>query len=66
MTFANEPSTLPNSILTDRTYRYYRSSAGRASLEFEALQMCETYRLNHPDSEIYYEDLELRIYHFMV
>ena len=66
VTFANEPSVLPHSILGDRTYRYYRSSAGRASLEFEALQMCEAYRRNHPDSEIYYEDRELRIYHFRV
>ena len=66
VTFANEPSILPNSILGDRTYRYYRSSPGRASLEFEALQMCEAYRRNHPHSEIYYEDRELRIYHFKV
>ena len=66
VTFANEPSVLPNSILGDRTYRYYRSSPGRASLEFEALQMCEAYRRNHPNSEIYYEDKELRIYHFKV
>ncbi len=66
VTFPTEPSVLPNSILSDRTYRYYRSSAGRASLEFEALQMCEAYRLNHHDSEIYYEDRELRIYHVRV
>ena len=65
VTFPNEPSLLPNSILSDRTYRYYRSSAGRASLEYEALQMCEAYRRNHHNtSEIYYEDDELRIYHF--
>ena len=64
VTFPNEPSVLPDSILGDHTYRYYRSSAGRASLEFEALQMCEAYRRNHPDSDIYYEDQELRIYHF--
>ncbi len=66
VTFPHEPSVLPNSILGDRTYRYYRSSAGRASLEFEALQMCEAYRHNHPHSEIYYENKELRIYHFEV
>ncbi len=64
VTFANEPSILPNAILKDATYRYYRSSAGRASLEYEALQMCETYLHNHPKSGIYYEDRELRIYHF--
>ncbi|MGL5942502.1 MAG: hypothetical protein ACRC2S_19415 [Waterburya sp.] len=64
VTFPNEPSILPDTILKDATYRYYRSSAGRASLEYEAMQMCETYRQSHPDSEIYYEDRELRVYHF--
>ncbi|GAB4245267.1 MAG: hypothetical protein Kow0049_35280 [Stanieria sp.] len=74
VTFANEPSIVPNPILRerfaealrDRTYRYYRSSAGRASLEYEAWQMCEAYRRNHPDSKIYYEDRELKIYRFKV
>ena len=64
VTFPNEPISLPNSILGDRTYRYYRSTAGRASLQFEALQMCEAYRQNHPDSQIYFENEELRIYQF--
>ena len=64
VTFPNEPISLPNSILSDRTYRYYRSTAGRASLEFEALQMCTTYFQNHSDSQIYFENAELRIYQF--
>jgi hypothetical protein len=64
ITFPNESSIIPNDILGDRTYRYYRSSAGRTSLEYEALQMCETYRRHHPNSDIYYEDRELKIYHF--
>ena len=64
VTFADEPISLPNSILSDRTYRYYRSAAGRASLQFEALQMCEAYRKNHSDSQIYFENEELRIYQF--
>jgi hypothetical protein len=64
VTFVNEPSVLPDTILNDPTYRYYRSSAGRASLEYEAMQMCEVYRHSHPKSEIYYEDQKLRIYHF--
>lgn len=65
VTFPNEPDILPDEILSDRTYRYYRSSAGRASLEYEALQVCEAYRSHHPrSSDIYYEDNELRIYHF--
>ncbi|AFZ35701.1 hypothetical protein Sta7437_2152 [Stanieria cyanosphaera PCC 7437] len=74
VTFTNEPSVVPDSILSerfahllrDRTYRYYRSSAGRSSLEYEAWQMCETYFHNHPDSQIYYEDRELKIYWFKV
>ncbi|BAU62976.1 hypothetical protein STA3757_03280 [Stanieria sp. NIES-3757] len=74
VTFANEPSVVPVSILDerfahlvrDRTYLYYRSSAGRASLEYEAWQMCQAYRRNHPDSKIYYEDRELKIYWFKV
>lgn len=64
VTFPAELSVLPDSILSDHTYRYYRSSVGRASLEFEALQMCEAYRRAHADSKIYYEDEELRIYQF--
>jgi hypothetical protein len=64
VTFPAELSVLPDSILSDHTYRYYRSSVGRASLEFEALRMCEAYRRAHSDSKIYYEDEELRIYQF--
>jgi hypothetical protein len=58
---------IPNSLLDDPTYRYYRSTAGRASLQYEALQMCETYRRLHADTtSIDYEDEELRIYHFAI
>jgi hypothetical protein len=64
VTFPAEPSVVPDSILSDHTYRHYRSSVGRASLEFEALQMCEAYRRVHSDSKIYYEDEEMRIYQF--
>lgn len=64
ITFGEQLSTLPNSILGDRTYGYYRSASGRASLEFEALQMCEAYRQKHPKSEVYFENNELRIYRF--
>lgn len=64
VTFSDEPATLTDSILGDRTYRHYRSTAGRASLEFGALQMCEAYRQNHLNSKIYFENEELRIYQF--
>jgi hypothetical protein len=64
VTFPHEADLLPNSVLSDLTYQYYRSSAGRASLEYEALQMCEAYSRHHAGSSIYYEDQELRIYHF--
>ncbi|MCC0179170.1 hypothetical protein I4641_19580 [Waterburya agarophytonicola K14] len=66
VTFPNEPDTLPHNVLSDRTYQYYRSSAGRASLEYEALKMCEAYARYHRNSSIYYEDRELRIYHFII
>jgi hypothetical protein len=50
--------------LVDPTYRNYRSPAGRASLEFATLNLCEAYRRSHPDSSVYYEDEVLRIYRF--
>ena len=60
--FASEPAMLSFATLTDATYRNYRSPAGRASLESDAMQLCETYRVSHSNSTIYYEDNELRIY----
>jgi hypothetical protein len=51
------------SVLTDITYRNYRSPAGRASLESAAMQLCEDYRRDHSDADIYFEDDSLRIYH---
>jgi hypothetical protein len=62
--FSVEPQTVAFDILSDPTYRYYRSPAGRASLEFAALKLCEAYRLSHAGTSIYYEDDALRIYHF--
>ena len=65
VTFPDEPNVVPDSILSDRTYQYYRSTAGRASLEYEALSMCKAYsRLHSNTSDVYYEDRELIIYHF--
>lgn len=61
--FDSEPLSVPFATLTDPTYRYYRSSAGRASLEQQALTLCETYRKLHPETKIYYEDEVLRIYY---
>ncbi|MBD2195354.1 MULTISPECIES: hypothetical protein [Calothrix] len=67
VTGISENYTLPYSVLSDPTYRNYRSSAGRASLEFTALQLCETYRhLHEKDVAIYYEDRDLRIYQIQV
>ncbi|MEW6735506.1 MAG: hypothetical protein AB1489_29715 [Acidobacteriota bacterium] len=62
--FVNEPQSVPFSVLADATYRHYRSPAGRASLEFAVLELCEAYRRSHTDTTIYYEDELLRIYHF--
>ena len=65
VTFLNEPDTIPDDLLSDRTYQYYRSSAGRASLEYEAMRMCKAYSRTHSrSSSVYYEDRELKIYRF--
>ena len=61
--FAREPESVPLGVLVDSTYRSYRSPAGRASLESAAVKMCEAYRLTHDDSEVFFEDEDLRIYH---
>ncbi len=55
---------VPYSVLTDPTYRNYRSPSGRKKLTAATLQLCETYRRYHPDSRIYYENDRLRIYQF--
>ncbi len=60
--YSQEPASVSFGTLTDATYRNYRSPAGRASLESDALQLCESYRANHSDSTIYFEDENLRIY----
>lgn len=61
--FSREPAIVPFSILTDPTYRNYRSPGGRASLEAAALQLCENYRQHHADVSIFFENEDLRIYH---
>jgi len=61
--FSREPETVPFSVLTDPTYRNYRSPGGRASLEAAALQLCESYRQNHSNADVFFENEALRIYH---
>jgi hypothetical protein len=63
-TFAVEPSTVPAATAFDPVYVNYRALAGRSSLQFAALDLCETYRQTHPDTTIEYEDDTLRVYHF--
>ena len=63
-TFENEPPSVPFATLVDPTYRNYRSPAGRASLEWRALRLCEDYKQSHSDASIFYEDDDLRIYTF--
>jgi hypothetical protein len=58
-----EPS-VPYSTLQDPVYNNYRSPTGRSHLQATALEMCETYANNHPDSRIYYEDKVIKIYQF--
>ncbi|GAC1648159.1 MAG: hypothetical protein NVS9B15_06840 [Acidobacteriaceae bacterium] len=62
--FKEDREDLPYDVITDPTYRNYRSPGGRASLEFEALLACERYRTTHQGASIYYEDESLRVYHF--
>lgn len=61
--FSREPKTVSFSVLTDPTYRNYRSPAGRASLEAAALRLCESYRQYHSHTEVFFENEVLRIYH---
>jgi len=61
--FAHEPEIVSFSVLTDPTYRNYRSPGGRASLEAAALRLCENYRQSHPDVDVFVENEDLRIYH---
>jgi hypothetical protein len=63
-TFPAEPAVIANGAALDPVYLNYRSLAGRSSLQFAALQLCETYRQTHPDTAIDYEDETLRVYHF--
>jgi hypothetical protein len=61
--FSREPETVSFSVLTDPTYRTYRSPGGRASLEAAALQLCESYRQYHSNTDVFFENEVLRIYH---
>ncbi len=61
--FSREPETVSFPVLTDPTYRNYRSPGGRASLEAAALQLCENYRQSHSSADVFFENETLRIYH---
>jgi len=61
--FSREPETVSFSVLTDPTYRNYRSPGGRASLEAAALRLCESYQRYHSHTEVFFENEVLRIYH---
>lgn len=61
--FSREPQTVSFSVLTDPTYRNYRSPGGRASLEAAALQLCERYRQYHSNADVFFDNEVLRIYH---
>jgi hypothetical protein len=61
--FAREPETVSFSVLTDPTYINYRSPGGRASLEAAALLLCEAYRQQHANANVFFENEDLRIYH---
>ena len=60
--FAREPEAVSFSVLTDPTYLNYRSPGGRASLEAAALRLCEAYRRQHANANVFFENEDLRIY----
>jgi len=62
--FDREPRSVPSTVLADVTYRNYRSPAGRASVESAALRLCEAYRRSHDDADVFFDDENLRVYHF--
>jgi hypothetical protein len=55
---------VPFSTLNDPLYNNYRSILGRSKLQASAMNLCDTYAKNHPDSKIYYEDTVIKIYQF--
>ncbi len=61
--FEREPVGVGFKLLTDPVYRRYRSGAGRAALEYKALEICEELRRRY-GAGIYYEDEVVRIYKF--
>ncbi|HEY9643779.1 MAG TPA: hypothetical protein V6C57_25035 [Coleofasciculaceae cyanobacterium] len=63
-TFKIEPLAISGESAFDPTYRNYRSLAGRSSLQFDAMKLCEAYRQTHANSSIEYEDTVLKVYHF--
>jgi hypothetical protein len=63
ITFKTQTTFLPDSFAFDKNYQNYRSTAGRAALQFYALQLCEDYRRSHSDLTIDFEDADFRIYH---
>ena len=63
ITFPTLPAVLPDALAFDPIYQSYRSTAGRATLQYYALQLCEDYRRSHSDLTIDFEDADFRIYH---
>ena len=61
--FSREPETVSFSVMADSTYSHYRSPGGRASLESAALRLCESYKQSHGNTDVFFEDENLRIYH---
>ena len=62
--YDSEPQHVSFPLLTDPVFRHYRSPAGRSSLQFAALEICERLRESVAGASIYYDDGRLRIYRF--
>jgi hypothetical protein len=59
-----KPGTALVPVSYTRTVSPGRLPNARARLERRALELCEQYRRTHADASIYYEDPQLRVYHF--
>jgi hypothetical protein len=62
--FSVAPSANLAAVMSASEAYEYQSPNARAHLEQAALELCDGYRGTHAQAGIYYEDAQLRVYHF--
>jgi hypothetical protein len=62
--FSVPPSANLAPVISASEAYEYQSPNARAHLEQAALELCDGYRGTHAQAGIYYEDAQLRVYHF--